>query len=652
MSTVSNGRTHDATPAGTVSPSGPAVSRRSSTAASSAIVAVAISPGAAGGARPSAWAASAAISATTIELRWRSPRSRASSASASTGSSLRAATRARTTLSGLSDSPAGVSCTGAGASADRSLATVCCKDGLGGAGVGRRSFTRVREERAAAAACERPCEPAFEELLEPHRCAERPQRSGREQRSAQRRAPCLHRQNGGVDRGFREPGQRAAGPDLDEDVGLARRACECVGEANGLGDLADEQCPHVCVGGERASCHRRDDAAGRRLQLDRPQHVGEPGRRRRDEWRVECVRDIETRRGDTCALGARRDGPDGRVEARHDRLHGTVEAGDHGTGASCEPGRLLAVRREARHRPTALAELAHREPACGGQLDDGCVVEHAGPVQRGQLAEAVTDCDRRLDAQPVEEGERTERSRHDRGLGERRLDEIAVRQLGPVERVPREREPLPDRSPVARGRRALAGEEKSDSRRAVAPSTYDSAERDAAAHVDGRSGDRGEQRGECVERAPQLGRRRGDERRAERRITRLRRERRSEVAELGQAERACFVAKAADELVERPLVRRAEREELRVLHGRRELAHLCGAGGACVLPARASSTTWVLIPPKPIALTAARRGACSGQGSRSERRGARRPAADTLGVRAPRSRSSAGATWWRRRARP
>src|SRR5207253_2109701 len=175
----------------------------------------------------------------------------------------------------------------------------------------------------------------------------------------------------------------------------------------------------------------------------------------------------------------------------------------------------------------------HRTPALAREPDEVVGAERARPVERRQLAEAVSDGALRLDAESPQQPEAGERRRDDRGLRERRVDGI-VRgaETRPLHDLAGPAEPARERPAVRRGRRALAGEEVADARRRAG------SERDAPVEEEPPAG--GERVREHRERRLELPGPRGDDRGAELGLT-VRQagvELRGEVPELREAEPA------------------------------------------------------------------------------------------------------------------
>ena len=252
--------------------------------------------------------------------------------------------------------------------------------------------------------------------------------------------------------------------------------------------------------------------------------------------------------------------------ARDDGLGGRVQPGDDRAGALGEPGHDGFLRSDPRHGAVAVAELAHRVSAHAREVHQLGRIERAGPVEGGQLAEAMAEGHVGLDPEAPEEREPREGRGHDRGLREGRVDRIRDG-LEPRLRVDvsDEAEAAPERSAVRRGPGALAGEEEAD------PSGRAGAERDAGSRVDEPLRALLERRLERAEGGLEL-RWTGRDGGGAHRFSGLRQarvQRGGEIAQLGEAERARGRSHGSD-LLDDGGARAGEEEELRVLRRARE----------------------------------------------------------------------------------
>jgi hypothetical protein len=186
-----------------------------------------------------------------------------------------------------------------------------------------------------------------------------------------------------------------------------------VRKANGLGKLADQQRADVGLRAHFPAGHCRDHRAMQRTDGD----AGQFGGKRHGDWphqrRVKWVRHGDTRRRDLSRLRPRQHLADiGSGAGDHDLVR-RVNCRDHRARAVEQRGRFVDSGQERRH---GAVDGLHQAPAHGGEIDSGGRREAAGPRQRSDLAETVTDANAGPQAEPFAHRGGAKRGGHDRGL--------------------------------------------------------------------------------------------------------------------------------------------------------------------------------------------------------------------------------------------
>ena len=215
-------------------------------------------------------------------------------------------------------------------------------------------------------------------------------------------------------------------------------------------------------GAQFAAGHRRDDRTIDRVEPLPGQPCAEGLRRRRHQWRVERVPDRQPAPDEPGRAGRTADPVHGGGLARHDRLVWTVVAGDHHGFGADEAGGLFRPGADAGHRARRTV-LRHDGAARRGDLQQHRSGHRAGPVQGGDLAEAVPDRRRGLDAERGEHTQPGQRPGDDPRLGYRGPRGVRARgQVGRGVRLARLGEPASQRAAAEAASRTLAGEEQAE----------------------------------------------------------------------------------------------------------------------------------------------------------------------------------------------
>ncbi len=183
---------------------------------------------------------------------------------------------------------------------------------------------------------------------------------------------------------------------------------------------------------------------------------------RLDQQRVEGVRHVQAGRRDALGRGPAADLVDRPGGAGDDRLPGPVVAGDDHVLSGGQLGGPLRGRRQAGHRAAAVAGLCHHPAADRGEAHHLLLAHRPGPVQRGQLAQAVPDGGVGPDAEAVQHAQGGQRAGDDPRLGHLGGDLVAAGGRGErAERLLRRGEAAPDGADGAAAG-ALAREEVDD----------------------------------------------------------------------------------------------------------------------------------------------------------------------------------------------
>ncbi len=203
--------------------------------------------------------------------------------------------------------------------------------------------------------------------------------------------------------------------------------------------------------------------------------------------------------------------------AGYDGLTRAVVARDHDGLTSEQRLDIVGARGDTRHRPVAIAGLAHDAAALGGKAQQCRLVHGAGPMQAGQLTEAVPDSRRRLDAHEGKHAQARDRRGDDARLRCSSGDQVTVyRRRGRAVELANGLEPARDRAAVASLARSLAREQEPDAGRALG-----AAEEDALGNVESRTGAAVEHREQLGKAALRLLWRPGDDSRPDRPAAKL-----------------------------------------------------------------------------------------------------------------------------------
>ena len=332
-----------------------------------------------------------------------------------------------------------------------------------------RGLARVREKFRLPVQVERPREAVGEQRGGLHRRAQREGCAHGLQQAVQGIAAGVERDHGRGGLAARQPAQHLARADFHEQVNPAAQRFHGAEEPHRRSHLPAEQVAQVFVRREPRAGDSGKDLAfqfrkGFALQL-RAQHR----RGRADQRRVKRVGNEQPARGPAARGGEARAFFDGVRFTCDDGLRRRIVA-DHGELFAVEKFLDLLPRRgNGQHGAGGAAQFGHRRAAHARDAQQRFLVARAGPVQRGDFAQAVADGGAGFEAECRQDFQPRERGGDHGRLHHARRNRVAVRrQFGARIQFPDGGKAPPPRAAIEMHRRTLAGKQKCDAGRGFA----------------------------------------------------------------------------------------------------------------------------------------------------------------------------------------